>query len=80
MPKNDATNRQIESGLNPDRLKRRVDGREQAKAILELVSLDHADQIEAFLDELRSTLHPKIVLKEAVAEARNIRGDCKCGS
>lgn len=53
-------------------MKRRVEGRNQAKAILELVSLDHVDKIEAFLDELRSTLQPAEVLKEVVASQRKL--------
>jgi len=72
MPKNEATNQAISKALDPDRLKRRVDGREQAKAIIGLVTLDHPDKVEAFLDELRSTLIPAIVLDEVVDEARRL--------
>lgn len=58
--------------MDQERLKRRVDGRTQAKAILELLTLDHPDKLEAFLDEVRSTLQPEKVLAEAVQEQRRL--------
>lgn len=58
--------------MDQDRLKRRVDGRTQAKAILELLTLDHPDKITAFLDELRSTLQPKEVTAEVQSAKRRL--------
>lgn len=52
---------------------------------LGMVTLDHPDKVEAFLDELRSTLLPKVVQAEAVqaqkklselAEVQLPRGQC----
>jgi uncharacterized protein (DUF3820 family) len=59
-------------GLDRERLARRVDGREQAKAIGGLVSLDHPDKVAAFLDELRTMFEPEAVLAEAVDDQRKL--------
>jgi uncharacterized protein (DUF3820 family) len=58
--------------MDQARLKRRVEGRKLAQAILELVTLVHQDEVDGFLDELRSTLQPKEVLSEVVAEQRKL--------
>lgn len=58
--------------MDQERLKRRVEGRNQAKAILDLLTLDHPDKIAAFLDELRSTLQPVEVLSEVVADQKRL--------
>ena len=58
--------------MDQERLKRRADGRKQAKAILELVTLDHSDKVESFLDELRSTLQPAEVLAEVVQDQKRL--------
>lgn len=52
--------------MDKDRLNRRVEGRNHAKTVLELVQcdLDHPDKIETFLSELEAILRPKPIIDE----------------
>lgn len=55
-----------------DRIKLRGEGRKFARELLILIDLKDPESIDAFLDELRSTLQPVEVLAEVVGEARKI--------
>ena len=59
--------------MDKDRLTRRVEGRNHAKTVLELVQcdLDHPDKIETFLGELEAILRPKPVVNEL--EVKRVR-------
>jgi uncharacterized protein (DUF3820 family) len=58
--------------MDTERLQRRVDGRTQAKAIFDLLTLDHPDKIAAFFDELDSRFRPKTEVAKQI-ERRKIR-------
>lgn len=45
--------------MNTDRLNLRVHGRKQAREVLTLVDLTESESVDAFIDEIESTLRPK---------------------
>lgn len=54
--------------MDVDRLKRRVAGRQQAKDVIDILSLPHPDMVDGFLNEIASILKP--VTAEDSAKSR----------
>ena len=59
--------------MDHERLKLRVQGRQQATAVIGLVDLPHRECADAFFDELRRQLLPEVVAVEAAKHQRTIR-------
>lgn len=61
--------------MDSNRLKRRVDGRDQARAIigLDLLTLDHPDKVDGFIDQLNRTFIPKLIEEKKADRQRTIR-------
>lgn len=50
--------------MNHDRLKKRAEGRRKAREILELVEISDQQEIDAFLDEMKTKLLPEATADE----------------
>lgn len=59
--------------MDKDRLDRRVHGRKEAREVLRCVDLPYPDHIDAFIDEIVSTLRPPVPVDKARAKIERER-------